>query len=92
VGRRDLRPGLRAAQIGHVLIHWVLKNGQPPDNLVLLEVENEPDLEDLRDLLYKNGIFFESFHEPDLGDELTALAIGPDGWRSLSSLPLGFRR
>jgi hypothetical protein len=32
------------------------------------------------------------FYEPDLNDELTALAVHPEGWKILSSLPLAFKR
>ena len=47
IGRADLKPGLRAAQLGHALIHWVIRNGAPGDNLVLLQVRNEDALLDL---------------------------------------------
>ena len=91
VGRRDLPPGLRAAQLGHACIHWVLKFGKPPDNLVLVETEDREALEALRDALRAEDIPLVEFHEPDLNDELTALAVDPSGWKRLSELPLAFR-
>lgn len=102
IGRADLPPGLRAAQIGHALIQWVLEHGQPPDNLVVLEVPDEEALLDYADACC--GMTMDSrgtttryalFHEPDLEDDPrgwhTALAVGPEGGRFLSRLPLAFR-
>ncbi len=92
VVRGDLKPGLRAAQAGHALIYWALAFGRPPDNLVILEVG---DLRELIDLSYdvaKAGFRFSLFQEPDVDNEPTAIAVGPEGYRLLSSLPLAFRQ
>lgn len=86
VGRADLPPGLRTAQIGHALIGWVLEHGAPPENLVVLQAKNEKHLWELLEQL--NGSDRYAFHEPDLDDALTAIAVGPEHWRKLSSLPL----
>jgi len=91
VGRGDLPPGLRAAQLGHACIHWVLKYGEPPDNLVLVEAADRAALEALRDALRAENVPMVEFYEPDLNDELTALAVDPGGWKMLSSLPLAFK-
>lgn len=85
VGRRDLSPGLRTAQVGHALIAWVLAHGAPPDNLVVLETPGRAELEAVAERLGPAAVRFE---EPDLGGELTAIAVGPEHWRALSSLPL----
>jgi hypothetical protein len=85
VSRADLGTGLRTAQVGHALIHWVLEHGCPPDNLVVLQV---PNLEELHRCGARLTGRVVSFHEPDLGDELTAVAAGPENWKQLSSLPL----
>lgn len=85
ITRGDLKPGLRTAQVGHALITWVLAHGEPPDNLVVLQV---PDLSALRALAERLEGDVVCFHEPDLGDELTAIAAGPALWRDLSTLPL----
>ncbi len=81
--------GLRTAQVGHALIGWALQYGQPPDNLVVLQV---PDLAALEKLSMQLNLQAATevvrFHEPDLDDELTAIAAGPGLWRMLSSLPL----
>lgn len=86
VVRRDLEVGLRTAQAGHALIGWVMEYGRPPDNLVVLAV---PSLEELHRVYDRcRDVRMVGFHEPDLNDELTAVAVGPEGWRALSSLPL----
>lgn len=85
VGRRDLSPGLRTAQIGHALISWVLARGRPPDNLVVLEV---PGLAELEALATRLGAGALGFREPDLNDELTAIAVDPGLGRELRDLPL----
>ncbi len=86
MARKDLDVGLRTAQVGHALIGWVLEHGRPPDNLVVLAVRDLDELHRIYDRL--EGHRFVGFHEPDLGDELTAVAAGPEAWRALSSLPL----
>lgn len=86
VTRADLGHGLRAAQVGHALICWTLQHGRPPDNLVVLQVPGEAELHALEQRLA--GARLVAFREPDLDGELTALALGPEAWRALSSLPL----
>lgn len=89
ITRRDLPVGLRTAQVGHALIEWTLRFGKPPENLIVLAVENEDKLESwLAMLADHDGQQLIAFHEPDLDDELTAVACGPSYWRDLSSLPL----
>lgn len=90
--RADLPAGLRAAQAGHALIQWVLVHGEPPDNLVLLEVPDERALIEVLSLARREKFNHVEFCEPDLDDETTAVALGPQAWRRLSSLPLAFRR
>lgn len=90
IGRKDLSPGLRAAQLGHACIEWTATHGRPPENLVLLEVADE---EALRRVLEAVQDFpHVAFHEPDLGGEFTALAVcHPLAPQLLSSLPLALR-
>lgn len=88
VGRADLPVGLRTAQIGHALIHWVLRFGEPPDNLVVLQVADEKGLLALHRKAYNHAVDCVDFEEPDLDDQLTAIALGPEAWRLVSSLPL----
>lgn len=91
IGRTDIPPGLRAAQFGHAIITWVLTHGRPPDNLVLVEVPDESSLIAVTKQLDGAGVRVEVFREPDLDDEMTSVAVGPEGWRLLSSLPLAMR-
>ena len=86
MGRSDLPVGLRTAQIGHALIGWVLEYGSPPENLVVLSVKGETELWEL--LRRLDGARRYAFNEPDLDDALTAIAVGPEHWKALSSLPL----
>lgn len=88
IARADLNVGLRTAQAGHALIHWVLEHGKPPDNLVVLQVPDEPTLNRYWAALQIIEARVTPFFEPDLGDELTAVAVGPESWKLLSSLPL----
>lgn len=85
IARADLEVGLRTAQVGHALIQWTLEHGRPPESLVVLQV---PDLDALHRAHDRLDGRVVAFHEPDLDDELTSVAAGPECWRALSSLPL----
>jgi hypothetical protein len=85
IARADLPVGLRTAQVGHVLIAWTLAYGEPPESLVVLAVKNLAELTALSEKLSGDVV---RFHEPDLDDELTAIAAGPALSRALSSLSL----
>lgn len=86
VARADLDVGLRTAQVGHALIHWVLKHGRPPESLVVLAARDLDELHRIHDRLSACRAY--AFHEPDRDDEMTALAVGPEARKLLSSLPL----
>ncbi len=85
ITRADLPVGARAAQVGHALIGFTTLYGSPCENLVVLQVRDKEALEKLSVRL--NGRVV-CFREPDFGDELTAIAAGPECWRALSSIPL----
>lgn len=58
-------------------------------------VLNAPNKEELAKLAYdltNVGVPVSLFKEPDLGDELTAIAVAPAGARHLSCLPLALRQ
>jgi hypothetical protein len=61
-------------------VGWTIEHGPPPDNVVVLR--GDPSAVDL------DGVRSYVFREPDLDDALTAVALGPEAWRRLSSLPL----
>lgn len=86
IARADLSVGLRTAQVGHALIGWTMEHGNPPENLVVLQVPNEEALHELMRRL--DGHRVVAFHEPDLNDQLTAIAVGPECWREVSSIGL----
>jgi len=98
VTRDDLPAGLQAAQLGHALVGYVL--AQPAqaahwhtrsNNLVCLAVPDETALSGLVGHLVRESVPVLCFHEPDLGGQLTAVAVSPDGARLLSSIPLALR-
>lgn len=47
------------------------------DHLVVCSVKNEQALHKARDQLKEAGINFVTFEEPDIGNEMTALATEP---------------
>lgn len=94
VVRNDIKPGLQIAQSVHALAAfeqafpeqyraWVTGS----NNIVCLQVPSEAELEDL---LSENVGEAVGFHEPDLDNELTAIAL-TDKALHLSALPLALR-
>lgn len=57
---------------------------------MLLEVESQDALQQLAQKAKEDGVPVSSFLEPDLGDELTAIALGPSGRQLVRRLPLAF--
>ncbi len=62
-------------------------------HLGFLSVEDQPALERLCSRLTGLGITYSTFHEPDMGNALTAIAVEPTAHatRHLSSLPLAMK-
>lgn len=82
VGRADLAPGLRAAQAGHAAFAFALEHPHitkrwHPNYLILLEVEDHLSLRRFLSHTKLAGLTTSTWHEPDLDDELTAIAIAP---------------
>jgi len=98
VVRGDLGPGLRAAQACHALRQFVAEHPEidkawfeTSNTIVLLEV---PDLEALSDLTFeldRRDITYSQFIEPDIGHELTAVAVAPEGRSLCSRFRLAFQ-
>lgn len=97
VSRRDLSLGTQALQSGHAAIdfqyqypniglEWQTKSNY----LVFLTVANEEELYKLIDKADSRGIKYTVFREPDIQNEITAIAFEPsDASRKLtSSCPL----
>ncbi len=96
--RSDLEPGLQLAQGCHALR---LFTAEHPDvdgpwysqsnNLACLAVPDEDGLKRLCRLAEREGISHSRFHEPDLGDSLTAITLAPEATGLVGSLPLALR-
>jgi len=75
--RKDLSPSQRAVQAGHAVAEFLLRgpfsrwsNG----TLVYLGVKGLNQLENLKYKLQSLDIQFTEFREPDIGDQVTAIA------------------
>jgi len=90
--KKTLNAGLKAAQAIHAFRAFV---GEYPhieefwhrehNNIVVLQLDDVPaKAQELEEAGYR----LSRFHEPDLGDELTAICVEPEAWRLLSNIPL----
>lgn len=92
VGRADLPPGLRAAQIVHVAMRFEADSVMCDPTVVLLEVPNETALHVLNSRAsFQPDWDVARWTEPDRNFELTAIALhGPGVSEALKDLPLAF--
>jgi peptidyl-tRNA hydrolase len=80
--RRDLSPGQQAVQGGHALAEFLLHRKTDWNNGTLVYL----GVKDLRELLKwmkkfdQTEIPYSVFHEPDIGNEPTALATNVNSW------------
>lgn len=98
ISRRDLNiPGIQAAQSTHAAIQFIIdhpdisKEWHTKSNyLVLLSVKDENELYSFINKFNDCNILFSKFYEPDLNNQLTAIAIEPsdNAKRIVSNLPL----
>lgn len=84
VTRRDLRPGLQAAQVAHAAFTFAYEHRplaaqwqQESNFLIVLSVADEDELKELGEIAESNNLPVSWFTEPDIGDQLTAIAIAP---------------
>ena len=98
VTRADLSPGARAAQLAHAALAFAFEHPEivkewhaGSNNIVLLEAKDEQALHALGCRAHAAGVAWAMFMEPDFDNATTAIAIAPDGWRLVSSLPLALR-
>lgn len=98
VVRADLEPGAQLAQSNHATAAFAV--GHPDEfrhwatvvqDIAVLAIPNEAALRDLMTLADRKGVPYAGFHEPDFGDELTALALGAGAEKITSSLPLALK-
>lgn len=76
--RKDLAKNYQGVQGGHAIAQYFIEHGLHDtwDNgtMIFLGVDNEEHLKEWSEHLNDEGINHSTFIEPDIGDELTALA------------------
>ena len=75
--RKDLSKSQQAVQAGHALAEYLLHSQGfrwRNQTLIYLGVKGLPQLENLKRKLDNNNISYSEFHEPDIGNQLTAIA------------------
>jgi len=95
VVRRDLSDAQQAVQAAHALRQFVAEHPtideewfRTSNTLAFLSVQDETALGVLLGRAVERGIPVAAFREPDRGDELTAIALGPEGKKLTKGLPL----
>ena len=98
VTRKDLNPGYQIAQAGHAIAQFMLDHPEQANQwnnnyLICLSVEDENQLNNLLVKIQKEEIPVSYFLEPDLGNEMTAIAFqGSEKASKLtSSIPLALK-
>lgn len=98
ITRSDLAPGVQCAQACHAIRAFVAAHSEreadwyrDSNNLVVLSVTDEASLASLCEMLEQSGSPCARFHEPDFGDQLTAIAALPTNPAALRKLPLALR-
>lgn len=96
--RADLPAGAQLAQACHALAGFALAHDEAfrawqtgSNNLVCLQAPDESSLRAIGDGASQRGDRVFENMEPDYGDSLTALALGEEARKHLSSLPLALR-
>jgi len=98
--RADIPPGLQAAQVVHAA--FAFQHDHPDETrkwlvesnfLVIVAVPDENSLLDLISEASRRGIPRTAVREPDIGDTVTAVALGPGvkAQKLCASLPLALR-
>lgn len=75
--RQDLSQSQQAVQAGHALAEYMLASSSPNwtnETLIYLGVKGLKQLENLKFKLENHGINYVEFKEPDIGNEITAIA------------------
>jgi hypothetical protein len=78
--RRDLPPSQQAVQACHAAIevarNWISQDLEHP-SVIVCGIRDEQILEKSLKKLQSQGVQCKTFHEPDRGNELTAIATEP---------------
>ena len=78
--RKDLPESYRAVQAGHAVAEWLLSDQTwQNETLVYLGVKNENELMDWKERLDYKNMKYAAFREPDIGNQLTAIATLTEG-------------
>jgi len=78
--RKDLPESYRAIQAGHAVAEWLLHDRSwNNETLIYLITKDESTLNRWVDKLDFRGIKWVGFREPDIGNQLTAIAVLSDG-------------
>ncbi len=100
ITRADLEPGYQAVQSMHALRQFTAEHPEidriwfeQSNYLGLLSVKNEEELNRLIEQAAENGIHHSIFREPDIDNQITAIALspGPKSKKLCSRLPLALR-
>jgi len=98
VTRQDLTPGQQAVQAAHALQELNQHARDTIDSwyatsntLALLATPDEGALERLYQKALDRGIPACRFQEPDLNNQTTAIALGPEAAKLVRSLPLALK-
>jgi hypothetical protein len=93
VTREDLPAAVQAVQSAHAAVEYAARYPAVAGcTLVMLTVPGEEALRHHSAILGLHGIDVIQFREPDLGNELTAIAVShPGALRRLAKLPLLLR-
>ncbi len=98
VTRADLLPGQQAIQSAHALREFSEQHPEidrewyrTSNTLIMKAVPNEEALQALMVLAQKKGFHIAPFQEPDLNNELTAIAFEPRAKSLMQGLPLALK-
>jgi len=78
--RNDIPKSYQAVQGGHAVAQFMLKHYDATDDwnnqrLIYVNVRDERALRKMIYKLRKHGLDYASFNEPDINDEMTAVAV-----------------
>ena len=89
--RKDLPKSYQAVQAGHAVAQWLLDHPEQDWNnhtLIYLGVPNEAELQEAYDdFLDFSDYKVSAFYEPDIGNQMTAIAVYAKD-TEFSNLPL----
>lgn len=101
VTRGDLTDGYKAVQSAHAAINFTFEHPsragpwfRDSNYLILLELKNENQLKLLIRNCEKHKLVYTVFREPDIGNQITAVAIAPseETEKLVCKIPLLFKR